>query len=116
MGPGMLVGGEVTGTLRAGVPRGRGGESRLVSNRCPRAARKMALKNRQAGGFEVVERLKIRLLGSGAMVVKLETLPTTAALGERSANWSLSEAWVLQAPPAPCFAFAGLRGCLQRKS
>lgn len=58
-----------------GGPPGQGGESRLVSNRCPRAARKVALKNRQAGGFEVVGRLKIRLLTSGAMVVKLETLP-----------------------------------------
>lgn len=39
-------------------------------------------------GFEVVGRPKIhlRLLRNGVMVVKLETLPTTSPVDERSSN------------------------------
>lgn len=73
------------------------------------------MNSRHVCGFEVVGRPKIhlRLLRNGAVIVKLETIPTGSAPGERSSNerpdWAGDSemhlgapgAWVPQVPLAP---------------
>lgn len=63
----------------------------------------VTLNSRQVCGFEVV-------LRNGGMVDKLGTLPKTSALE------SLSEAGVLRALCARCYAFVDLRECLRGKT